>query len=134
MSGSSAVDRILQKCEDLDGCWVYTGTPNQDGYCRVRHFGRMTMGHRILWEELRSEIPDGLTLDHLCRNRACVNPWHLDPVPQRVNAQRMVPKTHCPAGHTYTDDNIYRLTNGAKYCKTCHLARCKRRREKGESE
>ncbi|WP_459754187.1 HNH endonuclease signature motif containing protein [Streptomyces sennicomposti] len=117
-------------------CWVYGGRLNQDGYCRVRHFGRMTMGHRITWEEFRAPVPDGLTLDHLCRIRACVNPWHLDPVPQRVNARRLVPKTHCPQGHPYTDDNVYRQRSGVRYCRTCHLAGCKRRRDakKGESE
>src|SRR5690606_22719242 len=111
-------------------CWLYRGALNQDGYCRVRHYGRSTMGHRVIWEEFHGEIPASLTLDHICRNRACVNPWHTDPVPQQVNARRVPAKTHCPAGHEYTPSNTYRSTKGSAYCRQCHLTRCAERRRR----
>jgi len=69
--------------------------------------------HRYSFERYRGFIPDGLQLDHLCRNRCCVNPWHLDPVTNRTNSIRSsctfvganVRKTHCPNGHAYSFEN-----------------------------
>lgn len=93
--------------EDGTGCWVWAGTIDRHtGYGKVAH----EWAHRAVYRFLRGDIPEGLTIDHLCRNRPCVNPDHLEPVPQRVNALRGVSfsavnaaKTHCPQGHEYVD-------------------------------
>jgi hypothetical protein len=69
--------------DGLDECWTWTGHT-------VKRYGRFNeiLAHRFAYERLVAPIPDGLTLDHLCCNPPCVNPWHLDPVPQSVNASR----------------------------------------------
>lgn len=71
-----------------DGCWEWTGTKNQFGYGRLCRDGRRVVAHRWLYERLRGAVPAGLQMDHLCRNRSCVNPDHLEPVTQRENLRR----------------------------------------------
>jgi hypothetical protein len=111
-------------------CWEWTGARNQFGYGQIgRGRDNLLVAHRASWEMLRGEIPDGLQLDHLCRNPPCVNPWHLDPVTQRVNllrgetlTARNAAKTECPSGHPYTPGNIY-WDQGHRTCRTCKMAR-----------
>jgi hypothetical protein len=83
-------------------------------------------GHRVSYEAFKGPIPDGLTIDHLCRNRACVNPEHLEPVTMRVNCLRgespaavHARKTHCPKGHEYSAENTYRHKGNHRMCKLC---------------
>src|SRR3990167_5306610 len=108
--------RILEKFSfNASGCWIWTASLNRpNGYCSVQFAGRRQTAHRVLYEILRGPIPQGLTLDHLCRNRQCVNPWHCEPVTIRVNAMRGVgisavnaQKTHCYKGHPFTVENTY---------------------------
>jgi hypothetical protein len=102
-------------------CWEWTGARERKGYGRFRS----QPAHRWSYELLRGEIPEGLFLDHLCRNRACVNPWHLEPVTNRVNILRGVSfaainahKTHCIRGHEFTPENTYMSTKG-RNCRAC---------------
>ncbi len=69
-------------------CWEWTGAHAPQGYGQIRAYGKTQNAHRIAWEIVRGEIPDGLQIDHLCRNRGCVNPAHLEPVTQRENILR----------------------------------------------
>lgn len=121
-----------------DSCWLWKGTPRPDGYCTFGIAKRYI--HRIAYELYKASIPENLILDHLCRNRACCNPDHLEPVTHKINSQRgdnginMASKTHCPQGHEYTPENtaIYML-NGAfrmRYCKQCRRNRARQRRLK----
>ena len=78
------------------------------------------------YEHFRGAIPEGLNLDHLCRNRKCVNPDHLEAVTQRVNVMRGVSvtaenmrKSHCPTGHPYDAANTYVRANGHRGCRAC---------------
>jgi hypothetical protein len=110
-------------------CWEWTGAHNQFGYGQIRDRNIVHVAHRVSWEMLRSEIPDGLQLDHLCRNPPCVNPWHLDPVTQRVNnlrgrtlTARWADRDACEHGHLFTPENIY-WHRGYRSCRECTLAR-----------
>lgn len=73
--------------ETPGGCWLWTGALCDSGYGRFRA-GTLVRTHRYAYELMVADIPDGLDLDHLCRRRACVNPYHLDPVTRGVNVRR----------------------------------------------
>ena len=104
------------------------------GVASLGKAGSSGRAHKVVWERLRGPVPDGLVLDHLCRNRACVNPDHLEPVTQRVNSLRGVGaaaqqarKTHCKYGHEYTSENtqlyINQHGNVSRQCKVCGYRR-----------
>lgn len=107
-------------------CWVFAGRKHPDGYGRVKGGGRMRQAHRVLYEALVGPIPDGLTIDHLCRVRACVNPLHLEPVTNRENIlrgegwpARNARKTHCAYGHPFDEANTYVDPSGRRTCRAC---------------
>lgn len=84
------------------------------------------IAHRVAYETWVGPIPDGLTIDHLCRNRLCIEPTHLEPVTNRENIQRggNSLKTHCPQGHPYDEVNTA-SRNNRRYCRTCERVRCR---------
>lgn len=116
-----------------NSCWTWNGDLDRHGYGRffAAEF-KTRSAHRIGYMLLVGPIPDGLTLDHLCRNTRCVNPDHLEPVTQRVNnARSMSPsaqhacKTHCDTGHEFTPENTYTYVRGGRRvrsCRTCNRA------------
>ncbi len=111
-----------------DECWPWLSTHNHKGYGQFMVDGKVKMAHRLAYEDRIGPIPPGLTLDHLCRNRACCNPAHLEPVSNRENilrgngaTARNARKTHCKNGHEFTPDNIYRSSTGRE-CRTCRRA------------
>lgn len=123
---SALLPRVIQKMSVTPfGCWDWTAYRDKDGYGSVKADGKMQLAHRHVYSVLVGPIPKGLTLDHLCRNRACVNPEHLEPVTQRVNthrgntaAARNAAKTHCVKGHPYDEANTYRNRKG-RFCRAC---------------
>lgn len=85
-----ALSRIMRKVRvDLDTrCWIYSGAVHANGYGATRWNGRAYKTHRLTYLWLRGQVADGLDLDHLCRNRACCNPFHLEPVTRSENLRR----------------------------------------------
>ena len=110
------------------GCWIWQGAKGPAGYGVVftkiggRSPEQQSAAHRIAYESAVGSIPDGLHIDHLCRNRACCNPAHLEPVEQTENSRRAArPRgTHCGKGHPFEGDNLYIVpSTGAQNCWTC---------------
>jgi hypothetical protein len=123
--------------DGADTCWTWIGTTDRDGYGKIVVHGQWISAHRFAYEALRAEIPAGLQIDHLCRNRACVNPWHLEPVTHRVNQWRrnfsldgrpLHSDTHCPSGHARNEVNLYVSAGGVRSCRACNRAAQRRRR------
>ena len=123
----AAIDRLLAKVRiDDDGCWIYEGALCK-GYARLRGDDRKKVfGHRLAWEHFIGPIPDGLTYDHLCEIRACVNPGHGELVPMLVNIRRASrgmatvnrAKSSCPQGHSLAGDNLVKSAPG-RVCREC---------------
>jgi hypothetical protein len=143
---ASAEDRFWSNVAMIPehGCWEWLGAPSSGSppsYGRVRHGATRVAAHRFAYEMLVGPIPTGLTLDHLCRNRMCVNPSHLEPVTIAVNVIRgakfridVAPTTHCKLGHPLSGDNLYKPGKGrtrgdCRKCRRIRYERLKRARQ-----
>lgn len=118
--------RISRKIElTIDGCWQWTGAVTSRGYGSAAHEGRTWSTHRLAYELLVGPIPAGLQIDHLCRNRRCCNPEHLEPVTGRENVRRACEgQTHCAQGHPLAGRNLViriRYGNERRLCRLCHI-------------
>jgi hypothetical protein len=107
-------------------CWLWTGGKARGGYGKFSSRGKTRLAHRYAYEQFIAAIPPGKQLDHLCRNRACCNPLHLEPVTCKENLMRgntlqreNAAKTECPKGHAYTEENTYRYPDGRRRCIAC---------------
>lgn len=136
--GLSLHDRLMNNIRISDaGCWEWQGYNNSQGYGRIRVNGRDISTHRASYEIFVGPIPIELELDHLCRNRSCMNPAHLEPVSHAENVSRGTSghrsrsKTHCPQGHPYTDGNVHVDTRGARRCRQCGREKDRARRRRG---
>ena len=125
-----AVDMV-----DSDACWPWKFALKRSGYGYVSLGGNDYRAHRVAYEIVRGAIPQGLTLDHLCRNRACCNPAHLEPVSHRANVLRgesqpatNAVKTHCAHGHEYTAENTKINRWNRRVCLQCYTEKLAQRR------
>ncbi len=83
-----AIDRLMEKVDVVDGCWLYRGGKSSGGYGKISEAGETRLTHRVAYEANVGPIPEGLELDHLCRVTNCVNPDHLEPVTHAENMRR----------------------------------------------
>lgn len=111
--------------EPNSGCWMWVSKIDRYGYGQFWNARAKHGAHRIAYEHLIGPIPTGLTIDHLCRTRCCVNPEHLEPTTIGVNVRRggNSIKTHCKEGHPFNEENTYRYPNGDRACRTCTAER-----------
>ncbi len=118
--------RFWSKVKFADSCWLWTGAIGSTGYGRFNAGPLTAYAHRWAYEFCIGSIPDGLTLDHLCRVTRCVKPDHLEPVTYRANILRgnglsalAVRNNVCVAGHAFDSANTYVARNGKRHCRAC---------------
>ncbi len=143
VTGRKPIDPILRLMRrtqvDDDGCWRWTGGTFGTGYgqigigSRTDNSARQVSVHRVVYEHYFGKIPDNLTIDHLCRNKLCVNPHHLEVVTLKENVLRgegspaqNARKTRCVHGHDFTEDNTYITSDHTRQCKSCNRIRAVR--------
>ena len=119
--------RFMRKVQEQpNGCWLWTGYLSEDGYGIFKLPSGAVKAHRWSFERQVGPIASGLELDHVCRNRACVNPAHLEPVTHQQNMERGVyfnsSKTACLRGHPFDEQNTGYSSSGKRYCKECSRA------------
>lgn len=112
------------KVEKTPTCWNWKGATTGAGY---GHVSGDKMAHRVSYELIKGPIPQDNDLDHLCRNHACVNPDHLEPVTRQENVKRgKALITNCPRGHPLVEGNLRTRKDGHRSCLTCHRERMRR--------
>ena len=121
--------------DPVTGCWEWTAWRHHSGYGVFYEGRKQRAAHRIGYQLYVGPIPEGLELDHLCRNRGCVNPEHLEPVTHRENTLRGESEpaknarmTECPKGHKLQGDNLIRMKDGRRQCRICTGTRWRRNR------
>lgn len=125
--GSKAVDpiaRFWSKVQLSEDCWNWLGGISDVGYGNFWYQGTTVSAHRFAYQLCVGAVPEGLALDHLCRNTACVRPDHLEAVTNRVNILRGISpsadnsrKSHCGNGHAFANHGV--MLRGRRYCSVC---------------
>jgi hypothetical protein len=116
----------VNKDTGINGCWLWTGNTNNYGYGTFFYRGEKVLAHRFAYELKVGEIPSGKVIDHLCRNRKCVNPAHMETVSNVVNVLRGIGlfankkrQTYCIHGHLLAGKNLRIRSDGHRSCKEC---------------
>lgn len=103
-----------------DGCWVWLGAKDPNGYGVFNVVPYLDRAHRIAYELTQGDIPEGLTIDHLCFNKSCCNPAHLEAVSHQTNILRAHDVRGCINGHPWDEATIYiRPDKGTRQCRQC---------------
>lgn len=122
-------ERFWSRVNKTKSCWIWTGYISPKGYGECYFKGKTCRAYRVSFEMVNGPIPDGMEIDHLCRNRACVNPEHLEAVSKRENILRGVcppainrRKKKCNNGHEYNAENTMISKRGSRVCRLCKVA------------
>lgn len=121
--------RFWAKVRKTEFCWIWIASTSENGYGQFSLNKKPVRAHRVAYELIKGKIPEGMTLEHLCKNRLCVNPDHLEPVTLKENVLRgegvtalLSRQTHCKNGHEFTEENTYiprDPKNGKRQCREC---------------
>lgn len=127
------IQRFVIKIKKTNNCWLWTGSSNSWGYGSFWLNGRKVQSHRVSYELFREDIPEDMVIDHLCRNRLCVNPSHMEVVTLGENVLRgecpaaiNLRKTHCNKGH----ELIPKSNGKGRICMICQRDRLRKFRAK----
>src|SRR5579872_16426 len=127
--------KFVRRCPS--GCWLWSGCILKNGYGQFWLNDKNWKAHRVSYLLFKGRLIEGLVIDHLCRNRACVNPDHLELVTHRTNLLRgetlnakELNQTHCKRGHPFDDGNTYVDPSGSRSCRTCLRAKYKAYRQR----
>lgn len=136
----SDFERFVSRINFTPTCWFWT-FKSDNGYGRFWLNRKSELAHRIAYLIWQGEIPTEKQLDHLCRNRNCINPAHLEPVSIKENVLRgqgitaqNAQKTHCKLGHELIESNLYASKRGNRVCAKCQLSRLRKWRSGGKNE
>ena len=125
MTPSRVIDRLLGRVTPSGECMVSLYSTGSHGYSQIgwTEDGKtcMSLGHRVAWEAEHGPIPEGMTIDHICRNRRCVNVAHLRLLSNVENARMNGNwvKDSCKRGHAFDHANTYRDPSGHRRCRQC---------------
>lgn len=124
-------ERFFKHIQATENCWIWKSFVN-DGYGKfnikdIDGTWKQYFAHRVSWSIFNGDIPDKMILDHICRNRSCVNPDHLRVVNEKINVTENsksfiaenILKIHCPSGHEYSISNTRISSKNGRYCLTC---------------
>lgn len=121
------IERLHKKIEvSSGGCWEWKACLTKAGYGQIRIDGKTLYTHRVTYQHYKGILVPRLELDHLCRNRKCCNPEHLEQVTRKINQHRgfspagiQARQTHCKRGHPFIPENMINRSNGRRICKIC---------------
>ncbi len=135
MTNKDLDTKFMSNVEKTESCWIWKGSKTNGGYGTF-YTGKTILTHRYSYEMFNGKIPEGLQIDHLCRNRICCNPEHLEVVTPLENSRRGLSglhgnyhntyKTQCTNGHEFSPENTYTRPNGKRNCRVCARTRWNR--------